>query len=305
MPSLKAIRTRIASVKNTQKITKAMKLVAAARLRRAQDQMLAARPYAKRIAEIIADISARSAASGDDLMHPLLQARPIQKARIIVVSSDRGLAGGYNSNLNRYIERYLVDHSNELPVVELTTIGRKAREHFKRKPGNLVNQTLPAATSETIAELAKSIAQEATEAFLAEDAKDRVDAVFVAFNEFKSVISQEPRLVQVLPVPTAPPDAKAQAGEDKNADLRDFEYEPSKEAVLAVALPLYLEVTIRRALLEAVASFFGAQMSAMDNATKNAKEMISSLTLEFNRARQAAITKELMEIVGGAEALKG
>ncbi len=299
MPSLKAIRTRIASVKNTQKITKAMKLVAAARLRRAQDSMLAARPYAKRIADVIADIAARSAAAGDELTHPLLTARPIKRARVIVVSSDRGLAGGYNSNLNRMIERFMVDQAGTLPAIDLVTVGRKAREYFKKRAG-LVHATHPFATSETIDSLSAVLADECTAAFLSEDPAVRVDAVFVAFNEFKSVIAQEPRIVQVLPVPTPPPSA-----EGKAVNGIDFEYEPSKEAVLAAALPLYLRVTIRRALLEAVASFFGAQMSAMDNATKNAKEMISSLTLEFNRARQAAITKELMEIVGGAEALKG
>ncbi len=302
MPSLKAIRTRIASVKNTQKITKAMKLVAAARLRRAQDNMTAARPYAKRVAEVIADISARSTGgAGDELMHPLLEHRPVQRARVIVVSSDRGLAGGYNSNLNRAIDRYLTQHSQELPVVEVVSIGRKAREYFKKRPG-LVTNTLPAATSPTIEALSRSLAEEATEAFLSDDVATRIDAVYLAFNEFKSVVSQEPQIFQILPVPVAPSESKEP---EKTTDLRDFEYEPSKADVLAVALPLYLQVTIRRGLLEAVASFFGAQMSAMDNATKNAKEMISSLTLEFNRARQASITKELMEIVGGAEALKG
>jgi F-type H+-transporting ATPase subunit gamma len=299
MPSLKAIRTRIASVKNTQKITKAMKLVAAARLRRAQDTMMAARPYAQRLAEVIADIAARSALAGEDLAHPLLTQRRVQRTRIVVVSSDRGLAGGYNSNLNRLVERFLVDEGPKLGTIELVTIGRKAREHFRRRGKYLAELTHPAATSETIESLAKTIAQECSDAFLSGDSANRVDQVFIAYNEFKSVISQAPQVVQVLPVAAAVQETQGPK------TLLDFEYEPSKEAVLAVALPLYLEVSIRRALLEAVASFFGAQMSAMDSATKNAKEMISSLTLQFNRARQAAITKELMEIVGGAEALKG
>jgi F-type H+-transporting ATPase subunit gamma len=298
MPSLKAIRTRIASVKNTQKITKAMKLVAAARLRKAQDSMAAARPYAKRLAEVIADIGARSAAAGDDVSHPLLQQRPVERTRIVIVSSDRGLAGGYNSNLNRMVERFLVDEKPQLGTVELVAVGRKAREHFRRR-GGLSSLSHPFATSETVESLSKTIAAECSEAFLSQDPATRVDRVYVAFNEFKSVISQQPTLLQVLPVPI-----EAAEG-PKAANGIDFEYEPSKDAVLATALPLYVEVCFRRALLEAVASFFGAQMSAMDSATKNAKEMISSLTLQFNRARQAAITKELMEIVGGAEALKG
>lgn len=302
MPSLKAIRTRIASVKNTQKITKAMKLVSAARLRRAQDAMIAARPYAKRLAEVIADISARGKASGDETSHPLLSQRPIQRARIIVIGSDRGLAGGYNSNLNRKVERYIVDEKPRLPVVDLIVVGRKAREHFTRKKGTIVGEH-PAAVGDTIDALSRKLAEDATAAFLAANEADRVDAVYVAFNEFGSAISQIPTIVQVLPVPEPVSDSREPKAANDNQ--LDFEYEPSKEAVLATALPLYLQVTIRRMLLDAVASEFGARMSAMDNATKNAKEMISSLTLVFNRARQASITKELMEIVGGAEALKG
>ncbi len=214
-----------------------------------------------------------------------------------MVASDRGLAGGFNSNLNRKVERFLVEEKPRLPRVDLVTIGRKARENFKKREG-LVFASHPAPASDTIAAMAHQLAAEATAAFLAEDPNERVDAVFVAFNVFQSAIAQVPEVVQLLPVPMAPQEAAGAA-------QLDFEYEPNKAAVLATALPLYLEVTIRRSLLESVASFFGAQMSAMDNATKNAKEMISSLTLVFNRARQAAITKELMEIVGGAEALKG
>jgi F-type H+-transporting ATPase subunit gamma len=303
MPSLKAIRTRIASVKNTQKITKAMKLVSAARLRRAQDAMTAARPYAKRLAEVIADISARGKAAGDEASHPLLTQRPVQRTRIIVVGSDRGLAGGYNSNLNRKVERFIVDEQPKLGSVDLVVVGRKAREHFNRRKAKVVGDH-PAATGETVDALSHKLAEDATAAFLSTEDANRVDAVYVAFNEFQSAISQVPTIIQVLPVPA--PVAEEKPGlKLVDASQLDFEYEPSKEAVLATALPLYLQVSIRRMLLDAVASEFGARMSAMDNATKNAKEMISSLTLVFNRARQAAITKELMEIVGGAEALKG
>ena len=280
-----------------------MKLVSAARLRRAQDAMTAARPYAKRLAEVIADISARSKSSGDETSHPLLQQRPIQRARIIVIGSDRGLAGGYNSNLNRKVERYIVDEKPRLPVVDLVVVGRKAREHFTRKKATTIVSEHPAAVGDTIDSLSRKLADDATAAFLATNEADRVDAVYVAFNEFGSAISQIPTIVQVLPVPEPVSDSKEPKAANDNQ--LDFEYEPSKEAVLATALPLYLQVTIRRMLLDAVASEFGARMSAMDNATKNAKEMISSLTLVFNRARQASITKELMEIVGGAEALKG
>ena len=298
MPSLKRIRTRIASVKNTQKITRAMKMIAAARLRKAQDAMTAARPYAKRLADVITDISARSA--DDGITHPLLEQRPVQRVRIIVISSDRGLAGGYNSNLLRKVERYLVDEGGnhddkKAQQFEIVVVGRKARENWKRR-ASMVTGDHPGATPETVDSLARALSAETSKAFI-DVSEGRIDAVFVAFNEFQSAISQLPTITQLLPIPAAP----AEAG----APRLDFEYEPSKEEVLAVALPLYLEVCIRRMLLEAVASEFGAKMSAMDNATKNAKDMISSLTLEFNHARQAAITKELMEIVGGAEALKG
>jgi F-type H+-transporting ATPase subunit gamma len=292
MPSLKAIRNRIASVKNTQKITRAMKLVAAARLRRSQDSMTAARPYAKRLQEVIADLAARLAAVGDEQAHPLLQRREVKNVRIIVVSSDRGLAGGYNSNLNRRAERFIVDEKANYEKIELVTVGRKAREHFKRRNTNVVKD-YNGVNSETALTRAREIAADATRDFL----DGKIDAVIIAFNEFKSAIAQNVVLDQLLPLPTS--------DLGPNEGRNDFEYEPSKEGVLSTILPLYIESQLYRVMLEAIASFFAAQMTAMDSATKNAKEMISNLTLEFNRARQAAITKELMEIVGGAEALKG
>ncbi len=301
MPSLKAIRTRIASVKNTQKITRAMKLVAAARLRRAQDSMLAARPYSSRLREVIADVSARIAATqrGDEPVHPLLAHRPIKNVRLLLVTSDRGLAGGFNSNLARRIERFLIDEKGAYPRVELAIAGRKAREHFRRRlqtplyaHATIVTE-LPAATSDNAMDRARELAKQATEDYL----EGKIDAVLLAFNEFKSAITQVVRVETMLPIEPA----KLPEG----ATRFDFEYEPSKGDVLSTLVPLYIEITLYRAMLESIASFFGAQMSAMDNATKNAKEMIGNLTLQFNRARQAAITKELMEIVGGAEALKG
>lgn len=301
MPSLKAIRTRIASVKNTQKITKAMKLVAAARLRRAQDAIIAARPYAQRLNEVLGDVTARLSLEAGEEAHPLLAKRPVKVARLIIISADRGLAGGFNSNLARRIERFLVDEKEHYPAFELAIVGRKAREHFKRRLGASnspyghvkVVTELPAATSDSAVERARDLAKAASEDFL----DGKIDAVLVAFNEFKSAISQVVRVESMLPIEPA----KLPEG----ATRFDFEYEPSKGDVLSTLVPLYIEITLYRAMLESIASFFGAQMSAMDNATKNAKEMIGNLTLQFNRARQAAITKELMEIVGGAEALKG
>jgi F-type H+-transporting ATPase subunit gamma len=301
MPSLKAIRTRIASVKNTQKITKAMKLVAAARLRRAQDNIVAARPYAGRMRDIMNDVTARLQleASEADAAHPLLQKRAVKNVRLIVVSSDRGLAGGFNSNLFRRVERFFVDEKEQYPAIELVTLGRKAREHFKRRlPAGVRSESDSLApTSENALTRAREIAQAATADYL----DGKIDAVMVAYNEFKSAIAQQVNIEQLLPIDLSKAGKPATSG----ASLIEFEYEPSKADVLSTLVPLYIEVELYRVLLESIASFFGAQMTAMDNATKNAKEMIGSLTLQFNRARQAAITKELMEIVGGAEALKG
>lgn len=300
MPSLKAIRTRIASVKNTQKITKAMKLVAAARLRRAQDAITAARPYADRLGAVMSDVTARLQLEPEEATHPLLLRRPVKTARLIVVSSDRGLAGGFNSNLARRIERFLVDEKGKYPAVELAVVGRKGREHWKRRtaPGQKqyaharVSAEYPGPTSDTAAERARELAEAATADYL----DGKVDAVLVAYNEFKSAISQIVRIDTLLPIDAAPSATPA---------LIDFDYEPSKADVLSTLVPLYIESQLYRVMLDSIASEFGARMSAMDNATKNAKEMIGNLTLQFNRARQAAITKELMEIVGGAEALKG
>jgi F-type H+-transporting ATPase subunit gamma len=299
MPSLKAIRTRIASVKNTQKITKALKLVAAARLRKASDAVIASRPYAEKLRGVIGDVTARlQAAADDEGTHPLLQQRPIKNVRLIVITSDRGLAGGFNSNLLRRVERFFVDEQDKYPNIELVVVGRKGREYFKRRLGGSaykhvkVAQELPFPTNNTI-ELAREIAQSAATDFLDE----KIDAVMVAYQQFKSAISQIVRIDTLLPIqPSSVPETGTRF---------DFEYEPSKGDVLSTLVPLFIEIELTKALLESIASFFGAQMSAMDNATKNAKEMIGNLTLQFNRARQAAITKELMEIVGGAEALKG
>jgi F-type H+-transporting ATPase subunit gamma len=302
MPSLKAIRTRIVSVKNTQKITKAMKLVAAARLRRAQDNIIAARPYAARLREVIADVTARlQLDSSDAPAHPLLERREIKTVRLIVVTSDRGLAGGYNSNISRRVERFLADERGHYGRIELAIIGRRGREHFKRRLANprhglgdtVVVANYPGTTSETALERARQLAQQATEDYLAK----KIDAVMVVYNEFKSAITQIVKIDTLLPIPMA----ELPAGGSRY----DFDYEPSKGEVLSTLVPLYVEIELLRVILESIASFFGAQMTSMDNATKNAKEMIGSLTLQFNRARQAAITKELMEIIGGAEALKG
>jgi len=302
MPSLKAIRNRIASVKSTQKITRAMKMVAAARLRRAQEAVVAARPYAKHMAGVVHDLVVRmteDAASGD-ARHPLLAPRGGVKGgklRLLLITSDRGLAGGYNSNLSRFAERLIVEEKPNFASIEMVIVGRKGKEYFARRKRAPIHKEYPGVAGDSALARAREIGAELSADFFA----GNVDQVWVLYNEFKSAISQIPSSLKLLPLAATKAD-KIEAGP---RSLVDFVYEPSRADVLETLLPLYLDVQLYQVMLEAVASEFGAKMSAMDSATKNAKEMISSLTLVFNRARQAAITKELMEIVGGAEALKG
>ena len=290
MASLKAIRTRIASGKSTQKLPRAMKLVSAARLRRAQDAIVAARPYANALAAAVSEIVARA---GEDA-HPLMQARPLARVALIAVTSDRGLAGGFNANVFRSAARFQAAHPGV--EVSLLIVGKKGRDFFRRRRA-IIRQELGGAAAENAIERAREVALAAVQAF-----EDRgVDAVHLVYNEFKSAIVQRVVVEQVLPVPPA---AEASAGSD-GSTLIDFLYEPSRERLLSALIPLFVQSQIYRALLESLASEFGARMTAMDNATTNARDMISSYTLQYNRARQAAITKELMEIVSGAEALKG
>ena len=288
MPSLKDIRKRISSVKNTQKITKAMKLVAAAKLRRAQDAIIAARPYAHSLERVIHDLSARA---GEDA-HPLLAQREGSRVEILLITSDRGLAGSFNAQLVRSVEHYVEDELADATEVSLRIVGRKGREYFKRRDAN-IRATAPAFTGENALEQSRELTTQIIEDFVTGE----VDRVFLVYNEFKSAISQGVVLQQVLPVAPAP--------HDGGQLEQDFLYEPSKDYLLEHLLPMYLQVGLYTAALESIASEFGARMSAMDSATRNAGEMIDKLTLQYNRARQAAITKELLEIISGAEALKG
>jgi F-type H+-transporting ATPase subunit gamma len=298
MPSLKAIRTRIASVKSTQKITRAMKLVAAARLRRAQDAILGARPYANALLEAIREVAGRAGSES----HPLLDARPQERVALIPVNSDRGLAGGFNANVFRAVQRFTQENSarpEPIKEISLMIVGKKGRDYFRRRAMTIFHE-YGGANGDTAAERARELALTAVQAF--RDGK--VDAVYLVYNEFKSAISQKIQVEQLLPV--VPPPEEAEAGKDASAGGRiDFLYEPDKQQLLDALLPLYVQSQIYRSLLESIASEFGARMTAMESATKNAKEAIGRYTLQYNRARQAAITKELMEIVGGAEALKG
>ncbi len=284
MPSLKALRKRIATVRSTQQITKAMKMVAAARLRRAQDAAERARPYAEKLTEMFTAV----AAGVEPDAHPLLARREERKIDLIVLTSDRGLCGGYNANLLRCAESFLRKQGDRTAAVSV--VGRKGYEHFRRRGATIVTHrfgilTTPAAT------IAAELAAEVIRRFVAEEC----DAVYLVYSRFRSAISQVPSVVPLLPV--------ASPGDD--APAVDYIFEPERPALLARLLPRYVEALVTQALLEAVASEHGARMTAMENATNNASDMIERLTLSMNRARQATITKELMEIVSGAEALKG
>ena len=300
MPSLKAIRKRIASVKNTRKITKAMKLVAAAKLRRAQDTIIAARPYANALASVVSDLSA---VAGKDA-HALFESRPEPKrVEILVITADRGLAGAFNTNVIKAVERYAANELSGVSEVQLRIIGKKANQHFSRRNTNIASYD-PAPTGANALEVAREAANRVIGDFL--DKKRQVDRVFLAYNEFKNAGTQVVRILQILPViPEKAEKVEKTEKTEKAQPVADYIYEPSQKVLLERLVPLYVQIQIYRAALESLAAFFGAQMMAMEAATKNAGEMINRYTLQYNRARQAAITKELLEIIGGAEALKG
>lgn len=291
MANLKSIRKRIVSVKNTQKITKAMKMVAAARLRRAQQAITELRPYAVKTHEVLSSVASRA---GDEEIHPLLARRDVKKVLLVVLSSDRGLAGAFNANINKTGLRMWKELEAEGKEVSFAVIGRKGRDFFRRRDAKIEFDF-----TNVFEALNVSKAGEIGRAIVAEYKADGFDQVLVIYNEFKSAISQTVAVESLVPIAVS---EGATAGEGGSVD---FIYEPSKRALLDQLLPMYVEIEIFRALLESVASEHGARMTAMDNATKNASEMIGRLTLVYNRARQAAITTELMEIIGGAEALKG
>jgi F-type H+-transporting ATPase subunit gamma len=296
MASLRDIRKRIRSVKNTQKITRAMKLVSAAKLRRAQQAIVAARPYAGALQQLIARIAQRS--DGQEAKHPLLDQREQHhRVMIVVLTSDRGMCGAFNSSVIRRTSTFIAENQTRFDVVELGTIGRRGRDFFKKRPTPLRREYSNVFDNLSYA-TARQIANELTQEFLEKE----LDAVYFVYNEFKSAITQEVRVEQLLPIAadvSVHPDAVQPTVE------LDYVYEPDAKSVLEELLPQYLTTQVWRALLESQASEHGARMSAMENATKNASDMISALTLVYNRARQASITKELMEIISGAEAQKG
>ena len=284
MPSLKDLRKRIGSVRSTQQITKAMKMIAAARLRRAQESAERARPYAAKLSEMFAAV----VTGLSEEAHPLLARRDERRVDLIVLTSDRGLCGGYNSNLLRQAEAFRGEHGDQ--ETSLMLVGRKGVDHYRRRNVALLLERTNV-VGERMPEVARALAERVTSRF----SGDETDAVYLLYSRFQSAISQVPTVVRLLPV-EAPAEATSPV---------DYIFEPPRAELLARLLPRYVETLLLQALLESIASELAARMTAMDNATRNAGEMIDRLTLSINRARQAAITTELMEIVSGAEALKG
>lgn len=290
MASLIDIRRRLKSVKNTQQITRAMKMVSAAKLRRAQDRVIAARPYAKALREVLASVSSRV----QEVQHPLLASREEKRIILLVVEGDKGLAGAFNANINRAVAALLAEKKDWESVVILP-IGKRAFDYWKRRRTPLAPKAYPG----IFARVEYAHAKEIADYLSAEFVEGRIDAAYVVYNEFKSVMTQIVRRDRILPISRSET-ALAEAA----APAIEYIYEPDPATILARLLPRHLEFSIFRILLESAAAEHGARMTAMESATKNAGEMIDSLTLTYNRARQARITKELIEIVSGAAALE-
>jgi len=286
MATLRDIKRRIASVKSTQQITKAMKLVAAAKLRRAQERILEARPYAFKMQEVLASLALRA----DPQLHPLLQRRESSRKILVVIAADKGLCGAFNSNIMRRSLEVLRGTSGEVAVT-LVVVGRKTRDFYRRRPYTVRSEQVGFFDRLAYAHAA-ALGGDLVKAYAAEEA----DEIQLVYNEFKSVTTQRVVVERLLPIEPLPPPEEFAA--------LDFIYEPSPAVILESLLPKHIEVQVYRALMESLAGEYGARMTAMDAATKNASEMIDLLTLQFNKARQERITKELLEVVGGAEALR-
>jgi F-type H+-transporting ATPase subunit gamma len=289
MPSLLDMRRRIKSVKNTQQITKAMKMVAAAKLKRAQDRVTAARPYAQKMSEVLGNLSAKVSS---DFSHPLLDARGDERYLIVLVTADKGLCGGFNANIIKATQAFMKE--SEGKAMEIVPVGRKGRDFFKRRGVGLPEEYV-GLTGQGRIEYAQAqeIAQNIIKTFVE---NEQIDKVFLVYSEFKSVLSQKPVVTQLLPIP------KVEETEE-NTTQAEYIYEQPAAEIFGKLLPKQVETQIYRATLESIASEQGARMTAMDSASKNAGELIGTLTLNMNRIRQAAITKEIIEVVSGAAAL--
>ena len=307
MANLKAIRKRIASVKSTQKITRAQKMVAGARLTRAQHRIQALRPYAVKTAKVLAEVAgggSEDEASASDAAHPLLTRRAEKTVLLLVVTSDRGLCGAFNTNILRAATRIWKEREAAGQTVKLVTIGRKGRDYFRRRNAPIL-EVINGVWDRLDIEQARSIARSVLKPFVTGE----VDSIYVVYNEFKSAMTQRVVAEPLFPLQKAEAPKEAEGGghgsqEPEWASHREYLFEPNRKALLERLVPMYIEVSILRALYESQASELGSRMTAMESATKKATEMIGKYTLIYNRARQAAITTELMEIISGAEALR-
>ena len=300
MANVRDYRTRIRSVKSTQQITRAMKMVAAAKLRRAQERILAARPYARKMLEVLSSLAARA----NPEKHPLLVRRPEEKVLVVVIAADKGLCGSFNTNIVNRARAVLDDLAapggSPARTVQVDIIGRKARDWFRRRQYPVRRVQVDLFRDVTL-EDARGIATDLIERF----SSGEIDAVSLVYNEFKSVIQQRVVVEPLLPIPRATFGPGAFEAADAAAPaLEDYIYEPDQEALFAALLPKHVMIQVHRVLLESAAAEHGARMTAMENATRNAGEMIDSLTLQMNKIRQASITKEILEVVSGAEALR-
>jgi F-type H+-transporting ATPase subunit gamma len=298
MPSLLDIRRRIRAVKSTQQITKAMKMVAASKLRRAQERIQQARPFALQMQRVLNSLAARV----DPSAHPLLDERRAGRAAgrslLFVITADRGLCGSFNANVIKASSSFVVERPDR--PVALGLVGRRGRDFFAKRGFDIRFERINLFARLSLDD-AREIARTAIEAFTAGE----VDAVYLAYNEFRSVLAQRVVVEQLLPIPreaiAAPRQERAAAAQPQTET--DYLYEPAPEQLFTTLLPTHVEVQVFRALLESNAAFYAAQMTAMDAATRNSGEMIESLTLYMNKVRQAAITREIIEVVSGAEAL--
>jgi F-type H+-transporting ATPase subunit gamma len=287
MIGLKALRRRIASIKSTQQITRAMKMVAAARLRRAHERIIEARPYADKMREVLQSLSLRT----DPTTHPLLVRREMKRVALLAITTDRGLCGSFNQNVFRMVEQFIREKGTAYEEIALTIVGRKGLDYFRRRNVPIIRDyagRFREIDYPTAAVIGKDLVEDYT--------NEAVDGVFLVYNEFRSPLIQRVTVRELLPIEPLKVEPDYYAVE--------YIYEPSAEAILSDLLPRYVEVQIYRALLESLAGEHGARMTAMGAATENAQEMMEKLALVYNKARQSAITKEMMEIVGGVEALR-
>ena len=289
MSNLRDLRRRTKSVKNTQQITSAMKMVAASKLRRAQDAILSARPFAKKMLEVLNSLATRADAEA----HPLLRAREPKNVDVIIVSADKGLCGAFNANIMKKAERFLGGVDSD--VLDLQLVGKKSRDYFKRRAFNIRHEFVDIFRELTY-DSAGAVARPIIERYSDPESDERVDAVYLIYNEFKNVLQQDVVVEQLLPI---------QKREfEKPEEEIDYLYEPTAAEIYDAVIPRHVEYQVWHALLESAAAEHAARMTAMENASKNAKELIEQLTLTMNKVRQATITREILEIVSGAEAIK-